>query len=71
MEVSGVPSQRHMSGGKPQGLGQRWRLNTHAEKMTSRKVKAWTRVSKELLNMCLGEGASFRAGQWLMEKSCK
>lgn len=63
MKLSGVPSQRRMSGRKPQGLGQRRRLNTHAEKMTSLKVKVWTRVSKELPNVCLG-GRSKLQGSW-------
>lgn len=61
VKLSEPSSQRHVTGKKPQGLGQRRRLNTHTGKMPCLKGKAWTSISQEVLNTCLGGRSEFQS----------
>lgn len=78
VKLSEPSSQRHVTGKKPQGLGQRRRLSTHTGKMPCLKGKTWTSLSQEVLNTCLGGRSEFQSwavahGEVMQvrEKSCR
>lgn len=71
MEPSGVPSQRRMSGRKPQGLGQRRRLNTHVEKMTKPQGESVDKDLQRIPEHVSWGRSKFQGWGWLMGKSCK